>query len=177
MNRHLKVLQYNALQQLPYLTTFRRFLALAPKVFLTWPVWSTAPVGFRVEAPVARRSPHTSGREDFPHPAPRFKPFLPSRQPIKRHTDGRIILPTCKCSNIMDYSQTRQGKALKNPSEPLIAYVSTPAVSPEPIPPTPCNCPVPQSIGKILEVCCIVIHAAFLEDYTDFPCTNSTTSA
>jgi len=29
-------------------------------------------VGFQVEAPVARRSPHRPGREDFPHPVPRF---------------------------------------------------------------------------------------------------------
>ena len=29
-------------------------------------------VRFQVEAPVARRSPHRPGREDFPHPVPRF---------------------------------------------------------------------------------------------------------
>jgi len=28
-------------------------------------------VGFRVKAPVARRPPHRSGREGFPHPVPR----------------------------------------------------------------------------------------------------------
>jgi len=27
---------------------------------------------FQVEAPVTRRSPHRPGREDFPHPVPRF---------------------------------------------------------------------------------------------------------
>ena len=27
-------------------------------------------IDFRVEAPVTRRSPHRSGREDFPHPVP-----------------------------------------------------------------------------------------------------------
>ncbi len=32
-------------------------------------------VHFRVEAPVTRRSPHRSGREDFPHPVPRFQAF------------------------------------------------------------------------------------------------------
>jgi hypothetical protein len=30
---------------------------------------------FRVEAPVARRSPHRPGLEDFPHPVPRFRFF------------------------------------------------------------------------------------------------------
>ena len=32
--------------------------------------------GFRVKAPVARRPPHRSGREDLPHPVPRCCPFL-----------------------------------------------------------------------------------------------------
>jgi hypothetical protein len=31
----------------------------------------------RVEAPVFRRSPHSPGREGFPHPVPRFQPFSP----------------------------------------------------------------------------------------------------
>jgi hypothetical protein len=32
-------------------------------------------VRFRVKAPVARRPPHRPGREDFPHPVPRFRFF------------------------------------------------------------------------------------------------------
>jgi hypothetical protein len=31
---------------------------------------------FRVNAPVARRTPHRSGREGLPHPVPRFQSFL-----------------------------------------------------------------------------------------------------
>lgn len=30
---------------------------------------------FRVKAPVTRCSPHSAGREGFPHPVPRFQPF------------------------------------------------------------------------------------------------------
>ena len=32
---------------------------------------------FRVEALVTQCSPHSAGREDFPHPVPRFQPFSP----------------------------------------------------------------------------------------------------
>ena len=32
---------------------------------------------FRVEALVTQCSPHSPGREDFPHPVPRFQPFSP----------------------------------------------------------------------------------------------------
>ena len=56
---------------------------------------------FQVEAPVTRRSPHRPGLEDFPHPVPRFRPFLPGRQPIKRHPDWRITLLPCMSSDIM----------------------------------------------------------------------------
>ncbi len=34
-------------------------------------------VDFRVEALVTQCSPHSAGREDFPHPVPRFQPFSP----------------------------------------------------------------------------------------------------
>jgi len=49
-------------------------------------------VRFRVKAPVTRCPPHSPGREDFPHPVPRFRLFLPSHQPIRRHPDWRITM-------------------------------------------------------------------------------------
>jgi len=52
-------------------------------------------VRLRVKAPVARRSPHRPGLEDFPHPVPRFLPFLPGKKPIRRHPDWRITLLPC----------------------------------------------------------------------------------
>ena len=52
------------------------------------------PVRFRVKAPVTRRPPHSPVREDFPHTVLRFRLFLPSLQPIRRHPDGRVtVLP------------------------------------------------------------------------------------
>jgi len=50
------------------------------------------PSQFRVKAPVTRRPPHRPVREVFPHTVPRFKLFLPSCQPIRRHPDWRITL-------------------------------------------------------------------------------------
>jgi hypothetical protein len=51
-------------------------------------------------------------REAFLHTVPRFRPFLPSRQPAKRHPDWRITLLPAWLSNIMNYSRDRQRIAL-----------------------------------------------------------------
>ena len=45
-------------------------------------------VRFRVDAPVTRRTPHRSGREDFPHPVPQPRRFSPLRKP-NRHDPVR----------------------------------------------------------------------------------------
>ena len=92
-------------------------------------------VQFRVKAPVTRRPLHRPGGEDFPHPVPRFRPFLPSPQPIRRHPDWRITLLPCKLSNIMDYSGERQGKGLENSSELLMTYAPIPVAFSEPASP------------------------------------------
>jgi hypothetical protein len=39
---------------------------------------------FRVEALVTQCSPHSAGREGFPHPVPRFQPFSPDRKPLRQ---------------------------------------------------------------------------------------------
>ena len=41
-------------------------------------------VDFRVEALVTQCSPHSPGREDFPHPVPRFQPFRPDWKPLRQ---------------------------------------------------------------------------------------------
>ena len=93
-------------------------------------------VQFRVKAPLTRRPPHRSVREAFPHTVPRFKLFLPSHQPIRRHPDWRITLLPCKCSNIiMDYSGARQRESPENSSELLMTYVPIPVASAEPASP------------------------------------------
>jgi len=92
------------------------------------------PSGFRVKAPVTRRPPHRSVREAFPHTVPRFRPFLPSRQPIRRHPDWRITLLPCNYSNIMDYSGARQGEGLENLSKLLVIYIPIPAAFTKPTP-------------------------------------------
>ncbi len=93
------------------------------------------PVKFRVKAPLTRRPPHRSVREDFPHTVPRFRPFLPSRQPARRHPGWRITLLPCKYSDIMDYSGARQGEAIENSSELLVTYIAIPVASAEPASP------------------------------------------
>jgi hypothetical protein len=51
----------------------------------------------RVKAPVAQRPPLFPVREDSPHTVLRFRPFLPSRQPIRRPPDGRVtVLPSSR---------------------------------------------------------------------------------
>jgi hypothetical protein len=53
------------------------FDAITFRCQLFYTSWRTAffCVGFQVEAPVTRRSPHRPGLEDFPHPVPRFRFF------------------------------------------------------------------------------------------------------
>jgi hypothetical protein len=82
---------------------------------------------------------HTSGRADFPHPVPRFWPFLPDRQPIRRDPDGRITLLPCMSSNIMDYSRERQRERLENSFEFLMAYMPASVALAEPAFPRLCG--------------------------------------
>ena len=93
-------------------------------------------IWFRVKAPLTRRPPHRSVREAFPHTVPRFRPFLPSRQPIRRHPDWRITLLPCMCSDIiMDYSGAWQRESPENSSKLLMTYIPTPVASAEPASP------------------------------------------
>ena len=96
-------------------------------------------VRFRVKAPVARRPPHRSRREDFPHPVPRFRPFLPGRQPIRRHPDWRITLLPCKSSDIVNYSGKRQGEGLEHSFKFLVTDASIPVALSEPAFPRFCS--------------------------------------
>jgi hypothetical protein len=89
-----------------------------------------SPAGLQPCRPLPR-----SGRAVFPHPVPRFRLFLPSRQPIRRHPDLRITLQPCKSSNIMDYSGARQGESLENLSKFLMIYKSIPVAFTKPAPP------------------------------------------
>src|SRR5437870_9487691 len=49
-------------------------------------------VAFRVKAPVARRPPHRSGREGFPHPVPREPKAAVNGEPNRRLPVWRITL-------------------------------------------------------------------------------------
>ena len=107
---------------------------------------------FRVKAPVARRPPHRSVREDFPHTVLRFKLFLPSYQPIRRHPDWRITLLPCMHSDIMDYSRKRQFKRVEGLLKRFVTQITVP-VSPAK-PSFPCLFGV-----SIHEFKCIIVAA------------------
>ena len=75
-----------------------RFIIYDPDTHITWSSAEQNRIRFRVKASVTRRPPHRSGREDFPHPVPRFRSFLPNRQPAKRHPDWRTIMLPADCT-------------------------------------------------------------------------------
>lgn len=92
------------------------FHAFMPTLLISRAVFC---VGFQVEAPVARRSPHRPGLEDFPHPVPRFRFFY---QTINHSGDtpsgARLCCPSV--SQSVEVSLTRFVISKYLPSFPSI---------------------------------------------------------
>jgi len=125
----------------------------------------TSPIGpfrrkadhFQVEAPVARRSPHRPGLEDFPHPVPRFRFFY---QTINHSGDTPSGARLCCPFGIKYYGLSLAGVAGRSFEESQRAlylfdsFGSTIFAKLSPCirrqPPVPCNCLSHHSTGRSL---------------------------
>jgi len=112
---------------------------------------------FQVEAPVARRSPHRPGLEDFPHPVPRFRFFY---QTLNHSGDTPSGARLCCPSSVKYCGLSLAGVADKTCEDlqralslcdsfgSTISATLSPCVLRQP--PEPCNCLSPHSTGRSL---------------------------
>ena len=145
--------------------------------------WSL-PSPIRVKAPVTRRPPHSSGREDFPHPVPRFWPFLPSHQPIRRHPDGRMTLLPCDiryCEQFWVTAMDTLLAAFHRSAGSSNCAVSTIGTTLSQHIRTPlqelCSYPELRNTDRSPEVCCTVFHTAAPSTHAYSSCTRPTAFA
>ena len=101
ITRRVTLSNFTGLRPIPTIWIYLDTISAGLSFHLEIEPFSATFVRFRVRASVSRRPPRRSGREDFPHPVPRFRPFLPSRQPARRHPGRRItLLPTQRCQKL-----------------------------------------------------------------------------
>jgi len=112
---------------------------------------------FQVEAPVARRSPHRPGLEDFPHPVPRFRFFY---QTLNHSGDTPSGARLCCPYDFKYYGLSSAGvtdTSFEDPRRALYlcgscgsARVAMPVLCVQRLPPEPCNCLSLHNTGRSL---------------------------